>query len=204
MMQGKYIVVEGNIGAGKTSLAAKLHQDFGGTVIFEEFESNNFLPLFYKDPDRYALPVELSFLEKRYRQLESFLHQNHKTVFADYHFEKSVYFASINLKSSELALYKSYFDILYAKIRKPDLVVYLYKNVEVLQSNIKKRGRDFEIGITKDYLLKIDNAYREMLQNTGSELCLEIDTSKLDFINKNADYELVINAVKGKLLDNKC
>jgi deoxyadenosine/deoxycytidine kinase len=205
-MDSTYIVVEGNIGAGKTSLTNKLHAEFGGRVIYEEFADNAFLADFYKEPEKNAFPLELSFLAARYKQLEAVFNQKNESGFfiADYHFEKSLQFATINLNNSERAIYESIFAILNSGIRKPDLMIFLKKSIRRLQSNIEQRGRSFEVAISDEYLSKIDKMYADLIRKTGPQRYLEIDTEHLDFVNNENDYKLIISAVKAKLSAIKC
>jgi deoxyadenosine/deoxycytidine kinase len=147
---GHYIVIEGNIGAGKTSLCQKLAMEFDSKLILEQFSDNPFLPLFYSNPDRYAFPVELFFMTERHKQLQEYLlkrdlFQQH--TISDYIFSKTLLFAAKNLKGEELRLFQNLFNTLNASFPKPDLLVYLHRSVDDLQKNIRQRNREYELEI---------------------------------------------------------
>src|SRR5690606_6902415 len=153
------IVIEGNIGAGKTTLATKIAEDFNAKLVLEGFADNPFLPKFYQDQSRYAFPLEMSFLADRYQQLSDDLTQLDlfkKFIVADYYIFKSLIFARVTLAEDEYRLYHKIFEIMYKEIPKPDLYVYLYQNTEQLLQNIKKRGRSYEQEILPEYLDKIN------------------------------------------------
>ena len=190
----RYIVIEGNIGAGKTSLAKRIANDTGSNLILEEFADNTFLPQFYKEPARYAFPLELSFLASRYQQLKKYFEQSRKVpVISDYHFIKSYLFAGQNLGPVELELYRSFFEILSTHIPEPDLVIFLDPGIEQLQKNIQKRGRVFETGITKNYLEGIQNAYQKLMQKHPFSRLVMIPSENMDFVNNEKDYLFIIN-----------
>lgn len=156
-MRYNYIAIEGNIGSGKTSLTHRIAEEFNARTIFERFEDNSFLPKFYKDPDKYAFPLEMSFLADRYQQLKDELAKGDlfkSFTIADYFIDKSLIFARNNLQSDEFNLYARLFEIINSTLPKPELIVYLYNNIDRVQSNIKKRGRSYEINITDNYLEK--------------------------------------------------
>lgn len=187
-----YIVIEGNIGAGKTSFATLLAEECNARLILEQFEENSFLPKFYEDPARYAFPLELSFLADRYQQLKSQFNaaDMFKTfTVADYFIFKSLIFASKNLESLEFGLYSKLFSIVSSVVPKPDMIVYLYLNLENLKSNIEKRGRPYEQNIQFDYLEKIQTGYLEFLRQQSDLRVLVIDTNGLDFVGRSSDYE---------------
>ncbi len=186
-----YIVIEGNIGAGKTSLASRLAEEQGARLILEQFEENSFLPKFYEDPARYAFPLELSFLADRYQQLKN--HFNASDLFqpltiADYFIFKSLIFASKNLEPLEFGLYGKMFNIVSSGVPKPDLIVYLYLSSENLKKNIEKRGRSYEQNIQFEYLDKIQSGYLDFLRQQSDLRILLIDTNGLDFVNREEDY----------------
>jgi len=194
----KYIAIEGNIGAGKTSLASLLTADFNAKLILEQFEDNSFLPKFYKDADRYAFPLELSFLAERYRQLKDSI--SNRDLFkpftiSDYLVTKSLIFARKTLQTDEYNLYKKLFDIIHQSIPKPDLFVFLYVRVQNLQSNIKKRGRDYEQEITDEYLESIQESYFNFIKQQSGLRVLVIDTNNLDFVNRKEDYQKIKNII---------
>ena len=158
--QFNYIAIEGNIGAGKTTLTNKIAQDFNAKTVLERFADNPFLPKFYKDQNRYAFPLEMSFLADRYQQLSDDLAQFDlfkDFLIADYHIFKSLIFSKVTLNEDEFRLYKTLFDIIYKEMPKPDLYIYLYQNSERLLQNIKRRGRIYEQEIPFTYLEKIND-----------------------------------------------
>lgn len=193
-----YIAIEGNIGAGKTSLATKISQDFNAKLVLERFADNAFLPKFYKEPQRYAFALEMSFLADRYQQISDDLSQLDlfkDFIVSDYDVFKSLIFSKITLPEDEFILYRKLFYLMYKDIAKPDLYVYLYQNTERLQANIKKRGRDYEQNIEDDYLEKINAGYLEFLKNQTEIKVKIIDISDLDFIKNRADYLWILNQI---------
>lgn len=194
-----YIAIEGNIGAGKTSLAKMMSDEFNAKIILERFADNAFLPKFYEDKERFAFPLEMSFLADRYQQLSDDLAQLDlfkNLIVSDYYIFKSLIFAQITLQKEEYLLYRRMFDIMYKEITKPDLYVYLYQNTTRLLKNIKKRGRDYEQNIEETYLQKIHDGYKNFI-NTQQELnVLVIDVSEIDFVNEPDDYQSIINQIK--------
>ena len=193
-----FIAIEGNIGAGKTSLASLIAKEKNAKLILEEFEDNSFLPKFYKDPDRFAFPLELSFLAERYQQLKDKL--GAKDLFktftiADYFINKSLIFSRKTLQSDEFKLYNTLFEIINQSLIKPDLLVYLYANVGNLQSNIRKRGRDYEQEIEDNYLEKIQESYFEFIKQQTNLRILIIDTNNLDFVNNEEDYKYISSLI---------
>ena len=159
----RYLAIEGNIGAGKTSLAMKMAKDFNAKLILERFKENPFLPKFYKDPTRFAFPLEMSFLADRYQQLLDDLTQYDlfkENVIGDYDGYKSLIFAKITLQEEEYKLYKKLFYMMHKELPNPDLYIYLYQNTERLLENIKKRGRDFEQEIEANYLQSLNLIYQ--------------------------------------------
>ena len=194
----QFIAIEGNIGAGKTSLATLIAEERNAKLILEEFEDNSFLPKFYKDPDRFAFPLELSFLAERYQQLKDSL--GAKDLFknftiADYFINKSLIFSRKTLQTDEFMLYNTLFEIINQSLIKPDLLVYLYANVGNLQSNIRKRGREYEQEIEDIYLEKIQESYFEFIKQQTSLRILIIDTNNLDFVNNKEDYRYISDLI---------
>jgi len=186
-----YIVIEGNIGAGKTSFATRLAEECNARLILEQFEENSFLPKFYEDPARYAFPLELSFLADRYQQLKGQFGASDmfKTfTIADYFIFKSLIFASRNLEQLEFGLYSKLFAIVSSVVPKPDLIVYLYLSLDNLKKNIQKRGRPYEQNIQFDYLEKIQTVNLDFLRQQPDQRVLLIDTNDLDFVERNEDY----------------
>jgi len=195
-----YIAIEGNIGAGKTTLASQMASDFNAKLILERFKENPFLPKFYKDPDRFAFPLEMSFLADRYQQLLDDLTQYDlftDNVIGDYDGYKSLIFAKITLQEEEYVLYKKLFHLMHKELPNPDIYVYLYQNTERLLENIKNRGRDFEQEIEAEYLQKINTGYMEYIRNQHSTNIKIIDISDKDFVNNRADYLDVLKEIVG-------
>lgn len=194
-MRYNFIAIEGNIGAGKTSLATKIAEDFNARLILEQFEENSFLPKFYKEPEKYAFPLEMSFMAARYQQLKDQLLSMDlfKTfTISDYFIVKSLIFAKKNLPEDEFKLYATFFNIIYQQLPKPELLVYLYVKTERLQSNIKMRGRPYEQNIQDEYLEKIQQGYFEFIKQQKDLRILILDTDKLDFVNRPEDYRKII------------
>jgi len=195
-----YIAIEGNIGAGKTSLANKIAHDFNAKLILERFADNPFLPKFYKEPERYAFTLEMSFLADRYQQISDDLSQLDlfkDFMVSDYDVYKSLIFSKITLPEDEFRLYRKLFYQVYKDIAKPDLYVYLYQNTERLQQNIKKRGRDYEKDIQDDYLEKINAGYLEFLKSQPEMNVKIIDISDKDFLKNREDYLWLLSQVSG-------
>lgn len=193
-----YIAIEGNIGAGKTSLSKMISDDFNAKIVLERFADNPFLPKFYEDEERYAFPLEMSFLADRYQQLSDDLAQFDlfkSFIVSDYYIFKSLIFAQVTLQKDEYKLYRKMFDLMYKEITKPDLYVYLYQNTERLLQNIKKRGREYEQNIEASYLQKIHDGYSNFIQTQQDLNILIIDVSQLDFVNNSNDYHYIIDKV---------
>ena len=197
-MQYNFIAIEGNIGAGKTSLATKIAEDFNAHLILEQFEENSFLPKFYKEPEKYAFPLEMSFMAARYQQLKDELlsPELFKTfTISDYFIVKSLIFARKNLPEDEFKLYATFFNIIYQQLPKPELLVYLYVETDRLQSNIKKRGRPYEQNIQDDYLNKIQAGYLEFIKQQNDLRILILDTNRLDFVHRPEDYQKILRVM---------
>ena len=201
LSQYNYIAIEGNIGAGKTSLATKISNDFNAKLILERFADNPFLPKFYEDAKRYAFTLEMSFLADRYQQISDDLSQLDlfkDFIVSDYDIYKSLIFSKITLPEDEFKLYRRLFYLMYKDIAKPELYVYLYQNTERLQENIKKRGRDYEQNIENDYLDKINSGYLEFLKNQTELNVKTIDISDRDFVKNREDYLWILNEICNK------
>lgn len=193
-----YIAIEGNIGAGKTSLATIISHEFNAKLILERFADNPFLPKFYKEPKRYAFTLEMSFLADRYQQISDDLSQLDlfkDFIVSDYDVFKSLIFSKITLPEDEFALYRKLFYQVYKDIAKPDLYIYLYQNTKRLQANIKKRGRNYEQNIADDYLEKINAGYLEFLKNHPDFNVKIIDISEKDFVKNRDDYVWVLEQI---------
>lgn len=194
-----YIAIEGNIGAGKTSLAKMMAVDFNAKIVLERFADNPFLPKFYKEPQRYAFTLEMSFLADRYQQISDDLSQLDlfkDLIISDYDVFKSLIFSKITLPEDEFKLYRKLFYQVYKDIAKPDLYVYLYQNTQRLQENIKKRGRKYEQEINDEYLEKINSGYLEFLRNNEELNVKIIDISDKDFVKNREDYLGILEAIQ--------
>jgi deoxyguanosine kinase len=193
-----YVVIEGNIGAGKTTLATRIADQFNAHLILEHFADNPFLPKFYKEPDKYSFPLELSFLASRYKQLkEELVPQDLFKAFtvADYYFMKSLVFAASTLTGDEYNLYRQIFYIIYGSLPKPDLYVYLHLNTDRLISNIEKRGRVYEKSITKEYLQNIQDSYFSFFRQNTENKYLVIDVNEIDFVENDNHYNKIIETI---------
>lgn len=197
----QYLVIEGNIGAGKTTLATMLANDLNAKLILEQFADNPFLPQFYENPERYSFPLELSFLAERYKQLNidiitGSLFQS--LTIADYFFMKSLIFAQNTLTGDELQLYKQIFSIIYNTLPKPNLYVYLHLPTDTLLHNIRKRGRDYEQTISSEYLNNLTQGYFDFFKQHPDYTFLIIDTSNIDFVANPADYQKIKSVIFDK------
>ncbi|MFC2115121.1 deoxynucleoside kinase [Bacteroidota bacterium] len=198
MSNYNYLVIEGNIGAGKTTLSSLIAEKYNARLILEQFAENPFLPKFYKDPERYSFPLELSFLAARYHQLHKELTSPDlfkSFTVADYFFSKSLIFSKITLQVDEFNLYRTLFDIIHKQLPKPDLYVYLHVSVEKLLNNIQQRGRDYEKNIGGDYLGKLQEGYFEYLRSLPDQRILILDVNNLDFVGKKKDFISVEKAI---------
>lgn len=191
MNEIKYIVIEGIIGSGKTSLAQKLAQKLNSKLIEEEFENNPFLGKFYEDRRRFAFQTQMFFLVNRYKQQQQL---NQEDLFAnyivsDYMFNKDQIFAYLNLEGEELKLYENIFPLLERELRKPDLVVYLQSTVDRVMSNIKRRGRKIERWITRNYLNELNEAYNDYFFKYNQTPLLIVNSAEIDFVKNESDFE---------------
>ena len=194
----RFLVIEGNIGAGKTTLTGMFAKEFNAKQVLEQFADNPFLPKFYEDQDRYSFPLELSFLADRYNQIKKEilnLDLFHSFLVSDYYFAKSAIFAQNTLKVDEYNLFRKIFDIIFESMPKPDLYVYLHANNDKLLRNIKNRGRDYEKHIQPEYLEKIKNGYFNFFRRITAFPVLVIDINEIDFVENPARYELIKQAV---------
>ena len=197
-----YIAIEGNIGAGKTTLTNKLAEDFNAKTVLERFADNPFLPKFYEDQNRYAFPLEMSFLADRYQQISDDLAQFDlfkDFIVADYHIFKSLIFAKVTLAEDEYRLYRNLFDIIYKEMPKPDLYIYLYQSTEKLLENIKQRGRAYEQEIPAEYLEKINSGYLDYIKSQKELNVLIIDVTNRDFLENQTDYIYILEEIRNKI-----
>ncbi|MBP7039080.1 MAG: deoxynucleoside kinase [Bacteroidales bacterium] len=193
-----YVVIEGNIGAGKTSLASRIADEYNARLVLEQFADNPFLPKFYKEPDKYAFQLELSFLAGRYKQLnEEFGTRDMFKSFtvADYYFMKSLVFAATTLKGDEYNLYRQIFYIIYGQMPKPDIYVYLHQTPGRLLENIGRRGRDYEKHITAEYLQKIQESYFSFFRQNPGARYLIIDVNNIDFVENEEHYRKLTETI---------
>lgn len=194
----KYITVEGNIGAGKTSLATMLAKQFDAQLVLEQFADNPFLPLFYELPQRYGFPLELFFMAERFQQLKETTGNSQlfqPNVIADYLFIKSLLFARINLNEEEYKLYQRLFHYIYTTLPEPELLVYLHCDVPQLLNNIGKRGRSYEKNISGDYLQNIQDTYFSYFKTKEQLRILVIDSTDIDFIHNPNTYDRLVDII---------
>ncbi len=192
----KFVTIEGNIGAGKTTLANLLAQEYGGRLILEQFRENPFLAKFYGDQEKYAFQLEMSFMLDRYKQLNEILSEPNifkSFTVTDYMFTKSLLFAKINLSSEEYYLYRHMFDAIYKKLPKPDIIVYLHADTAQLLKNIKKRGRTYEQNISKHYLNKIERVYLEYFKQNPDLKVVIANVNNIDWISDIFNYPQLLS-----------
>lgn len=197
-MDIRFLVIEGNIGAGKTTLATRLSADLDAKLVLEQFADNPFLPKFYADKERYSFPLELSFLADRYNQIKKeMLHPElfRSLLISDYYFTKSAIFAGNTLQRDEYRLFRKLFNIVFESLPKPDLYVYLHQDVENLLKNIRKRGRDYEQTIDPGYLETIQKGYFEYFKQVTQFPVVIIDTNGIDFVENEENYHMMKNLI---------
>ena len=196
-MKHQFITIEGNIGAGKTTLSNILAQKLNAKLILEEFADNPFLPKFYEKPDQYAFPLELFFMAERYKQLKDFLHTQdlfQEVTISDYLFTKCLLFAKVNLPDEEFRLYQKLFDIIHQQISFPNILIYLHAPVQKLKENIKKRNRSYEQDIKDNYLFNLQETYTSYIKQHNIKTIF-IDASNADFIGNEAHVQVVLDAL---------
>lgn len=197
-MKYNFITIEGNIGAGKTTLAHLLSRHYNARLILEEFADNPFLPKFYDNPQQFAFPLELFFMAERFKQLKELIQQKdlfqHLTI-SDYLFTKCLLFAKINLPDDEFRLYQRLFEIMYQQVIQPDLVLYLHSPVNKLQQNIRKRNRPYEQKIQDDYLFKIQETYTHYIKQHNIKTII-IDASNADFLGNEKHLSTIIDILE--------
>jgi deoxyadenosine/deoxycytidine kinase len=200
-MKYRLITIEGNIGAGKTTLATVLSKKLNAALILEEFTENPFLANFYKNPEKYAFPLELFFMAERYKQLKEL--SQVQSLFegitvSDYMFIKCLLFAKVNLPAEEFKLYQKLFDIINQQLLQPDVLIYLHAPINKLQENIKKRNREYEQSISNQYLLDIEETYTTYIKQNNQKTIF-IDASNADFENNESHVAVIVNALKSDI-----
>ncbi len=196
-MKYNFVTIEGNIGAGKTTLAQILSKHYNSRLILEEFADNPFLPKFYENPEQYAFPLELFFMAERYKQLKELLQVKdmfQNATISDYLFTKCLLFAKVNLPEEEYRLYNKLFDIIHAQIIQPDILIYLHSPVNKLQENIKKRNRSYEQSIPDDYLTTLQDSYIQYIKQHNIKT-LFVDASNADFLHNEEHTQIIIDAL---------
>ena len=204
MFPYKYIAIEGNIGAGKTSLAHILSTKYNAEIALEEFADNSFLAQFYQNPERWAFPLELSFLAERYQQLKQKQDEvaaSGGVLVTDYLFEKSLLFAKVNLAGNEMELFNRFYSLMRPTLKSPDIVLYLSRSTDALMNNIRKRGRDFEKEISSEYLTKVSAQYESHLKQEKAVPVLFIESDDLDFVNRGEDLRFILDLLNLKHID---
>lgn len=204
-MKYSFITIEGNIGAGKTTLAHLLSKHFNARLILEEFADNPFLPKFYENQRQYAFPLELFFMAERYKQLKDLLQTKdmfQNITVSDYLFTKCLLFAKVNLPEEEFLLYQKLFDIINPQLIQPDLLIYLHAPVNKLKENIKKRNRSYEQNIESEYLFTLQETYTQYIKQHNIKT-LFIDASKSDFLGNDEHLKIVIEALNNDYEDGQ-
>lgn len=196
-MKYNFVTIEGNIGAGKTTLAHLLSKHFNARLILEEFADNPFLPKFYENPTQYAFPLELFFMAERYKQLKDLLQTKdmfQNITISDYLFTKCLLFAKVNLSEEEFRLYQKLFEIINPQIIQPDILIYLHTPVKKLQENIKKRNREYEQEIPNDYLFTLQETYTQYIKQHNIKT-LFVDAGNADFLGNDEHLKIIIDAL---------
>jgi deoxyguanosine kinase len=204
-MKYNFVTIEGNIGAGKTTLAHLLSKHFNARLILEEFADNPFLPKFYENPGQYAFPLELFFMAERYKQLKDLLQTKdmfQNITISDYLFTKCLLFAKVNLADEEFRLYQKLFEIINPQIIQPDIVIYLHTPVKKLQENIKKRNRDYEQSIPNDYLFTLQETYTQYIKQHNIKT-LYVDAANADFLGNEEHLKIIIDALDKEYEDGQ-
>jgi deoxyguanosine kinase len=197
-MKYTFITIEGNIGAGKTTLAHLLSKHYNARLVLEQFADNPFLPKFYENPQQYAFPLELFFMAERFKQLKDLIQQKdlfQNLTISDYLFTKCLLFAKINLSEEEFRLYQRLFDIMYQQLIQPDILIYMHAPVNKLQQNIKKRNRPYEQRIPNEYLFSIQETYTHYIKQHNIKT-LFIDASNADFLGNEKHLQVIIDALE--------
>ncbi len=196
-MKHQFIAIEGNIGAGKTTLTHLLAQHFNAKTVLEEFAENPFLTKFYENPKQYAFPLELFFLAERFKQQQDLIKNGdlfQQVIVSDYMFTKCLLFAKANLPEEEFRLYQKMFEVFYQQLTPPDILIYLHSPVNRLQNNIKKRNRKFEQAIPDEYLFKIQETYTSYIKQHNIRTIF-VDASNADFLYNEAHLKVILDAL---------
>lgn len=196
-MKYNFVTIEGNIGAGKTTLAHLLSKHYNSRLILEEFAENPFLPKFYESPEQYAFPLELFFMAERYKQLKELLQTKdmfQQVTISDYLFTKCLLFAKVNLPDEEFRLYQKLFEIINPQIIQPDILIYLHTPVIKLQENIRKRNRQYELSIPNDYLFSLQETYTQYIKQHNIKT-LFVDASNADFLGNEKHLKVITDAL---------
>ncbi|MCP9752272.1 deoxynucleoside kinase [Ferruginibacter sp. HRS2-29] len=196
-MKYNFVTIEGNIGAGKTTLAHLLSKHYNARLILEEFADNPFLPKFYESPEQYAFPLELFFMAERYKQLKELLQTKdmfQNITVSDYLFTKCLLFAKVNLPDEEFKLYQKLFEIINPQIVQPDILIYLHTPVNKLQENIKKRNRQYELSIPNDYLFSLQETYTQYIKQHNIKTIF-VDASNADFLGNEKHLQVIVDAL---------
>jgi deoxyadenosine/deoxycytidine kinase len=196
-MKYSFVTIEGNIGAGKTTLSHLLAKHYNARLILEQFADNPFLPKFYENPSQYAFPLELFFMAERFKQLKELLQQKdlfQTVTISDYLFTKCLLFAKVNLPDDEFRLYQRLFDIIHQQLVQPDVLIYLHAPVNKLQQNIRKRGRSYEQSIPDDYLFSIQETYTHYIKQHNLRT-LFVDASNANFLEDERHLQVIIEAL---------
>lgn len=200
-MNYHFITIEGNIGAGKTTLAHVLAKHFNARLIVEQFADNPFLSKFYENPRQYAFPLELFFMAERYKQMKELVHTNdlfqHITL-SDYLFTKCLLFAKVNLPEEEFRLYQKLFEIIDKQLVQPDILIYLHAPVSKLQQNIKKRNRPYEQSISDEYLFTIQETYTHYIRQHNIKTIF-VDVTGADFLGNEKHLQVILDALEKDL-----
>ena len=198
MTDKRYIVVEGPIGVGKTSLVELIGENFGSRAVLERVTENPFLPSFYQNPKRFAFQAQMFFLLSRYQQQRELSQQDlfSQSIVCDYLFAKDRIFASVNLDEDELALYQQIYELMDQRIPRPDLVIYLQAPTEVLRQRIKFRGRGYEREISREYIEAINEAYNRFFFSYNATPLLIINTAEVDFVRNPEDFQDLVREIQ--------
>jgi len=196
-MKYNFVTIEGNIGAGKTTLAHLLSKHYNARLVLEEFADNPFLPKFYENPEQYAFPLELFFMAERYKQLKELLQTKdmfQQVTISDYLFTKCLLFAKVNLPDEEFRLYQKLFEIINPQIVQPEILIYLHSPVNKLQENIKKRNRTYELSIPNDYLFNLQETYTQYIKQHNIKTIF-VDANNADFLGNEEHLNIIIEAL---------